>query len=167
MADTPVVNLVNPTGFEFKILRLPGLSYYAQSINIPGLTLPAVETPNPFKSIPQQGDHVVLDSFDVTFLVDENLSNWIAIRNWMRGIGFPSDFEEHRTLQAQPTGFGLLSDATLVITSNARTANIRVKFKNISPIALSSLYFDTRIGDDEPISCSVSFSLDDYEIEVD
>lgn len=161
--ETPAVNLLNPTSFDFKILKLPEVSYTIQSINIPGLTLPQVDQGNPFKVIPRQGDHITLDSLDITFLVDENLANWRSIRDWMRGIGFPEDFSQHSDLEAQPAGFGLVSDATLVINTNARVPNYIVTFKNISPTNLSSIYLDTRLGDD-PASVSASFSLEDYNI---
>jgi len=42
------INPLSPNGFQFSIAKLPDLTYFAQQVTIPGISLPAFEANNPF-----------------------------------------------------------------------------------------------------------------------
>ena len=39
----------------------------------------------------------------VRFLVDEDLTNYMEIQNWMRGLGYPQDLSKLHDLQQVPS----------------------------------------------------------------
>ena len=49
-------------------------------------TLGTPTQPTPFKPIPLDGN-LTYNNFTITFLVDENLENYLELHNWMRALG--------------------------------------------------------------------------------
>ena len=75
----------------------------------------------------------------VRFLVDEDLTNYMEIQNWMRGLGYPQDLKQLHDLQQVPSnrayeersrmGENIFSDATLAVMTSNNITNFFVKFK--------------------------------------
>ena len=40
---------------------------------------------------------------NIRFLVDEDLTNFMEIQNWIRGLGFPESIQEFRDLETSGT----------------------------------------------------------------
>ena len=54
----------------------------------------------PLKDIPLLGDKLTYEDLTITFIVDENLENYIEMHTWLTAIGFPKDrkqFSEFRS----------------------------------------------------------------------
>ena len=54
-----------------------------------GLDLGVATQNNYLTDIPRPGEKITFGDLTLSFLVDEDLSNYLEIQNWMRGIGFP------------------------------------------------------------------------------
>jgi len=166
-------NFLSPVGFKFSLSRAPKLSYFANTANIPGLTLGVTEQPNYLRTIPIPGDMMEFDDFRFRFLVDENLENYFEIQKWMRGLGFPEslkeiyDFQketEYTGKQLKSTQMNLYSDGTLQILTSAENTNYLVKFKDLFPYSLSELSFDATDTDIQYFTAEVSFKYTMYNI---
>jgi hypothetical protein len=157
-------NMLSPLGFNFKIEKTPDMNFFVQSVSLPGIQLGQTEMPNPFKSIPVYGDHITYGDLDVTFKVNEDLSNYIELFDWITGIGFPDNYNQHAELANQPisTGQGLESDATLTVLSSAMNPVIIVQIKDLFPISLTPLEFNSRDIGVEYIEATVSFKFLNY-----
>lgn len=155
-------NFLSPLGFKFILSRASAIEYYVQTVNIPSISTQAVNVPTPFVKLPYAGDHLDFGDLELSFKIDEDMKNYLEIYNWLIGIGFPDKFDQYKSLNS---GSGIYSDAVLIILTSSKNANINVKFKNIFPISLDSVQFDTTQTDVEYVSTSVSFKYQSFEIE--
>jgi hypothetical protein len=103
-------NLALPTRFSLVFARLPEVTFYCQTVILPGVSTSYAISPTPFVDQKVPGDKSVYESLSVTFLLDEDLKAYREVMSWIRGYTFPTDFSEYRNL-------GKLSD---VIKSNPR-----------------------------------------------
>lgn len=140
------INPLSPNGFMFNIQKLPSLSFFCQSVNLPGITLGAPEFGNPFNVAPIPGETLTYDQLTVQFLVDEQMANYQAIYNWIIALGFPESYEQYTTFTESDTNnYSELatnySDATLQILTGNNTVARAVQFIDLFPISLDSLQF--------------------------
>lgn len=144
MSTQTMLNMLSPLNFKFTLKRAPNLNFFVQKINIPGISLPKVDTPNPLIKIPLSGDHLEYDELDVTFKVDENLQNYLEIHNWVRSLGKPA-FEEYSNLSRKAiySGEGLKSDIVVTVLTSQKNPNYEFVFKDAFPISVSSISFES------------------------
>jgi hypothetical protein len=153
-------NFLNPSEFRFHIKRLPHVSFYTQSVDLPGLTIGKTQYPTPFQNLPMHGDQVEFEDFSVTFRVSENMDNYIEVMNWIIGMGKPKGFEQFKDLKENE---GIYSDATLIMMNSTQNPNITVSFKNLFPISLSSISMDAATDNVEYAICTVAFAYESFE----
>ena len=173
------LDLARSTQFKFDILKVPNTVYFAQEINLPGIAFSGDAIMNSrYKAMPFMGDTLDFSPLEVGFLVQEDLSNYREIHDWMTGIGFPTSPEQFKkairetdTKDIGNAGKGnvtnpsvLTSDATLTILTNKNNPSVQVKFRNIYPTSLSGLTFATTDTDTTGLTASVTFNYDLYEI---
>lgn len=166
-------NFLSSLKFRFTLNRAPKVAFFTNSVNIPGMTLGVAAHSNYLTNpIPVPGDNIDFEDFTLRFIVDEDLTNYMEIQNWMRGLGFPEslaeiyDFQQDydRFIPPDKSDMNLYSDGTLLInTSNERT-NYQVIFRRMFPYQLSSLNFDATNTDEEYFTADVSFKYMMYNI---
>lgn len=177
-------NFLTPLKFDLNIDRLPNTTFFTQSVNIPGITLPhaANVQGTPFTNIPWQGDRVTFDDLVVEFAVDENLRNWYEIFKWMTGIGFTQnlnqykdlktgqdknlDGEKRKHLPAAPKIGHIYGQATIIVRSSHQNAILQINFKDIHPVGLSEIKFDSTADNVTELKCAATFKYDYYTVEV-
>lgn len=165
-------NFLSPVGFKFVVNRARKVSFFGNSMNIPGLTFGVANQPTYLKDIPLPGDKIEFSDLKLRFLVDENLENYMEIQRWIRGIGFPESLEEiydfqrdNPSMDAQfKDQMNLYSDATLFVLTSNNTSNFQVKFRNIFPYTLTDLSFDATDSDIDYLTAEVSFKYTIYDI---
>ena len=94
------LDYASPTQFRFLINQLPKVEYFTTEANIPGITLSEGTYATPLKDIPILGDKLTYDDLTITFIVDENLENYIEMHTWLTGIGFPKDRSQFRDFRS-------------------------------------------------------------------
>lgn len=154
-------NMLSPVGFSFNIKKSPALNFFVTNVTIPGINLGFIEQPTPFKKVPVYGDHIEYDSLSVSFKVNEDLSNYIEVYDWLIALGFPESFEQFKSLSDNPTftGAGLQSDASLMVMSSAMNPLIRVDFEDLFPTSLSALEFNSTDTAIDYIQCTAEFKF--------
>lgn len=157
--------------------RMPNVTYFCQNANLPGISLTEVQRFTPFIDVFHPGEKAIYDTFNVQFLVNEDMSTWLEIHNWIRGATFPTDFKEYRDL-ARTTNSGyeqslasnrrpvVYTDGTLTIYSNKNNPRFRVKFHDMFPTYLGSIAFNVADNAESTITCDVSFRFTWYDIEI-
>jgi len=160
-----MLNFLSPLNFKFQLKRAPNLNFFIQKINLPGLALPKVETPNPLLTIPLPGDHLNYEELQVTFKVDENLQNYLEIHNWLRALGKPV-FQEYKNLSQRATfsGEGLKSDITVTALTSQKNSNYEFIYKDAFPTNISGITFESTSETVDYIEASVSFVYTIYDI---
>lgn len=165
MTDIANKNFLSPLNFKFQLKRAPHVNFFIQKINIPGISLPRVETGNPLLNIAYAGDHLQYGTLEMTFKVDEDLQNYLEIHDWLRGQGKLSHAEYKVLADAKTyTGEGLKSDISLTILTSNKRANYEVVFKDAFPLFISGIDFDTTDEDVQHVSASASFRYVYYDI---
>ena len=111
------LDYADPTKFAFKIPKLPTVEFFVTQANIPGVNLGDSIFPTPLKQIPVQGDDLTFDNLEISFIVDEKLTNYRELHQWLVGIGFPksrTQFSSFRKDESQtfPTAESVKGDVT-------------------------------------------------------
>ena len=161
MATNPVThNALIVNYFQFVLTRVPNMTYFCQSANLPGIVFGSAEQPTtlgfPVK-VPTGSFR--FEDLELSFRVDENLTNWKEIHTWIKTIGnYESD--ENTLPYSEKT-----SDARLLITNSSYRPKIAVNFKHVFPTSLSGLRFNTTAIDSLEMIATVVFGFTGYEIE--
>jgi hypothetical protein len=76
---------------QFKIYLpiFPTTEWFVVRANIPGVTMAQASQYTPFVDVAVVGDKLQYDNFNMTFMVDESLNNYMEMYNWVKNIGFP------------------------------------------------------------------------------
>lgn len=162
-------NLLPPLGFKFIIKKLPNVEFWLQKANLPAFAIPNPIQPTPFVAIPHSGEHIEYQPLEVVFKVDEDMSNYIELHNWMRGLGFPQSFSEHKALSdagKAVQGDGLFSDGSLIILTNLKNPNIDVTFRDCFPVSMGELTFETTADNVVHIDCRATFKYTLFDVTV-
>ena len=156
-------NYLSPVETRFTIKRLPNVSFFTQSVSLPGLSIGETNIPTPFKNIHLHGDKLEYDMLNIQVAMDENMNSFIEVKNWIVGLSKPNNFEQYANLSA---GDGLYSDASLIILNSSKNPNIEVSFKDLFPMNLGEIAFDTRETDVPVPVCTMSFRFSEYDIKL-
>jgi hypothetical protein len=165
-------NFLSPNQFRLTIERAPKVSFFSNSGNIPALTLGIARHPNYLKNIDQPGDMIQFQDFIFKFLVDEDLTNYMEIQNWIRGLGFPFSLQQIYNLQLSRPDLktnvtepmDIYSDGNLIILSSDNKTNCIVRFYDLFPYDLSSLLFDATNPDSQYFTAEVKMKYTYYDI---
>ena len=183
------LDYLSPTQFKFNIHQLPKVEFFCTAANVPAINLGEAIFPTPYKQIPVMGDTLTYDNLSISFIVDENLENYIELHEWLTAIGFPKDREQFTTFrsstadspvitqgvsddrglttgssQLSTSARGMFGDAILTILTNKNNPVVEVRFQDLFPVALGALDFTQVCTDVEYISVTADFSYKIYEI---
>lgn len=159
-------NFLSPVGFRFILSRSPEINYFIQHVDIPDMTMDVAVPQTPFNRIQYPGEKVTYGDLTITFKVDENLTNFLHIYNWMSDLSKQNNFNGYRAAATAAPGTmaGVFSDATLVVMTSSYNANKQVVFKNIFPTHLTGLTFDSTMNDITYLQATATFAMQKYEI---
>jgi len=146
-------NFLSVVGFKFLLNRCPKVDFYCNTANIPEVTLGTAVQSSYLKQIPVPGDKMTYGDLGITFMVDEDMENYLQIYQWITSLGYPEtlgQFDElkdtDRLLPEQKPAsgdtFNERSDATLMILNSDYNPSVKIKFKDVFPVSLSAVPFD-------------------------
>ena len=162
-------NYFNPIGFKFEVDKLPNVNFFCQSATLPGITLGEATQPNPFRDIPTPGDKILFEELTIRFIVDEELQNWLEMKEWIFGLGYPNSQEEYRNLastnnELKPRG-NKYSDGILMILTSNKNAQVKVTFQDLCPVTLSGIQMDSSVAEVDYITADATFAYTIYKVE--
>ena len=176
----------SPTQFRFLINQLPKVQYFTVAANIPGITLGEGVFNTPLKDIPLLGDKLTYEDLNITFIVDENLENYVEMHTWLTSIGFPNDrsqFADFRSatsnvatntrgeskdigdVKASTPERAMYSDAVMTILTNKNNPVVECRFADVFPTSLSGLTYSQNQTDVDYLTAEVNFKYQIYEIK--
>jgi hypothetical protein len=150
-------NLLQPTKYLLNFPEISDATYFCQKANIPGVSLGMALQETPNLNLYHSGTKIEYNTFDITFIVNEDLSAWLSLYNWMIDL---SSVNNSYTRRQENT-----KQAVLTVMSNLNNPKLRVKLNDIFPLTLSDLEFDTTLSAEEHIVASASFRYDWFDIE--
>jgi hypothetical protein len=147
------INYLKPNSFKFLVAKLPNVTYTCQSANLPALGLGVATQPTKFADVPHPGDKLSFGEFTVRFLINEDMSNYRELYDWLVGLGTPESaaqwgrvLTQRNILNQQETTRnlypGVFSDCTLLILDSNNKPKVSLEFKNAFPISVEGLDFD-------------------------
>jgi len=162
-------NYLSSNYFKLEITRLPLVTYHCQSVNLPSLSLTPAEqntsTGTPVKWI---GGRYNWEDFTISFMVDEDMKNWIEVFEWMEQIAIMTDVKNtmNYTMVGKPSGQieDYFSNAQLAITNSSYKPKLIVNLIDIFPIALTGIQFNSISTDNEPIIATATSAYTYYNI---
>ena len=164
-------NFLSPVGFKFTLAKEPKVNFFCNSARIPEITLSVLQQPTYLKDLDIPGGKLQYGDLNLRFLVDEDLVNYMAIHNWLTGLGFPETTQDYKDLLTNQDDLTqpldpkrAFSDGSLYILDSNYNTNAIVKFKDLFPIALTSLEFDSTPTDIQYFTAEVSFKYTVYNI---
>ena len=161
-------NFLSPAAFLFNITKIPKVSFFCTSASIPYIFFETTQQATYLKDIDVPGEKLTYGDLTLRFLVDEDLKNYMAIHNWMTGLGFPESAGDFKAETTKPDTSRDLnqqySDGSLTIqNSNFRTSAV-VRYKDLFPVNLTSLEFDTAVTDIQYFTAEATFKYLVYNI---
>ena len=162
-------NFLSPTGFQFSLSKEPKVSFFCTSARIPELSLQTSIQPTYLKDIDVPGEKLTYGDLTLRFLIDEDMTNYMAIHNWLTGLGFSETTNDFVSLTTDDQGLKnqlseQFSDGSLSILNSNYRVNTIVKFKDMFPVSLSSLEFDTSATDIQYFTADATFKYTIYNI---
>ena len=162
-------NFLSGVGFKFNLAKHPKVDFFSNSAKIPQLSLGLATQPTYLKDIDVPGEKLTYGDFTLRFLVDENMENYMAIYDWLVGLGFPETTQEFKTLTTDSADQRDLKEAFCDGTLRILNSNYReiatVKFTDLFPVSLTSLDFDATNTDIQYLTAEVSFKYTIYDLK--
>ena len=156
------VNQLNVVSFETNFQRMPATDFFCQRVNIPSLALGNAILPTQFSSVPVEGDTLVFENLTISFYVNEDLSNYMEVYNWLISIGFPDEFPQFNlngdAISATATNGTIKSVMNVIIQTNKTNPNYNITFKDAFPTSLGSIPLDATATDMQPIVVDATFA---------
>lgn len=142
-------NNLSQLNYKLKIPTLNELEMRAQSVIIPGLNLGQASIPTPFVRVYEPGN-IDYGELQVSFMVGENLKDYMEIFNWMVQLGYPDRIGQYENK---------VVDGSVLILDSALSPIMNVRFTDLFPISLSDLSFDSTLSEIQYATATVSFKF--------
>ena len=172
------LDYADPTKFKFQITKLPRVEFNSIQANIPGITLTEINQPTRLMPVRIPGNDMTFEDLNITFIVDEDLTNYRSVHDWMAGLAQMDSDDKYRALitegsdrmplsqQANLTDAGrvtkatndgaIFSDSKLITLSNRNIPLIEITFRDTYPKALSALDYNQNATDIEYLQATVT-----------
>lgn len=157
-------NYLQNNGFRISILKAPELNLFIQSASVPGISLDVQEQPNIFATIPIYGNRVNFDGLSVEFLIDEDLTNWLSIFNWIVGMGFPESHQQYIEFTEKydgPPRLDGVSDVIFQVLNSSNNLIREIRLVDAFPYSLSPIPM-TATSDAGYITATAEFRYSHY-----
>ena len=159
--DTPSVLNENPSfalPYSFRLTidgqRYKNAMFSVQRVEIPDITADGAPMNLPQRNIAFAADKLTYADLNVTFLVDEDFTNYVEIHDWMYGA----------VTQADDPTVAKYKDISLLVLSSHNNVVREFKFVKAFPINLSSIAFDATLTEAEYLTASVVFHYSYFKI---
>ena len=175
---------------QFKVYFpiFPTTEWFVTRATVPGISLGQAQVPTPLTNVQFVGEKVEFSSFDMSFIVDEKLDNYMEMYTWAKNIGFP---HSHNQFNATARPYGpsierkvnrpprdrridtdvvnkfdrdLYTDITMTILSSKNNAVALVTMYDAFPVALSALEYSQQESDTIYQTCDVSFAFTWFDV---
>jgi len=157
-----ITNYFSPLEFQVTIKRMPNVEFFVQRTAIPSVSGNPAEMPTPFNRLSITPDKLQYSYLDLTFIVDESLSNYMEVLKWIKGTTFPERYQQYKDLA--DSEHGIQSDITIIALNSHKNPVVKITFTNCAPISLSEVVLDTTQTDVVYPEATVTFSYDYFDI---
>lgn len=140
-----------------EIALFPNTSFTLSNYSIPSVFLSPATQSSPFFDKPIYGDKLYYDDLMCEFLVNEDLSNYLEMHDWMKNTAHPEE-----KLNPIPLTY---TDAIMTIYTSHNNPFIKIKFLDLIPVQVGSLQLSENTSETEEVSCMIVFKYQRFDIE--
>ena len=156
-------NFLQPTSFRFVLSRTPEVVYFCQNVSVPNISVNATDILNQFPTTAIADPKMNFEPLSLTFMVNEDLGNWKEIFDWMKSFSINSE-KYNPDIQTDPRNYQ--TDGTLVILNSNSRPQASITFKNMFPTTLGEIDMSASDVGVDPVSATVTFRYDTYDVTV-
>ena len=177
---------------QFKIYLpiFPTTEWFVIRANIPGVTMAQASQYTPFVDVAVVGDKLQYDNFNMTFMVDESLQNYMEMYDWVKNIGFPFSGADQfnklprpdnidrgksiklqrrklsgETISSNPTSDrNLYTDITMSILTSKNNPIANVFIYDAFPVSLGNIEYSQQETDTSYAVCEASFAYSWFDV---
>ena len=165
-------NFLQGNKFQLNFSRAPNLQYFCQTVTLPGLSTSEIPVANPFVELYAPGEKAIYDTLNVTFMVDQEMTGWLEIHDWLRALTFPTEFEEYTRLgklnqfsTAANSKTPQYADGSITILSASNRPYFKFNFVNLFPIAIGGFMLSSTDTPETVITSDATFRFTYYDVE--
>lgn len=173
-------NFQSPVKFNFVVDRLKDFDFYAQTVNLPDVSIPFIESGTSFTTLKIPGNKIRFTDLVVSFKVSEGMYNWYEIFSWIQSMGLAENQKQFGDLrtgnlkdlngkslnrQSMRDVGDLYGQATLTINSSHNNPYLAINFVDLHPIALTSVTLDSKSTDGDYVTATATFAYDYFTVE--
>lgn len=159
-----ISNYFSPLEFIVSVKKLPNVQFFTQAVNIPSLSISAIEQQTPFRPIMIPGRTLSYGELPISFIIDEEMENYIEVFNWLNSLAPTEDFSGYDDLYNSNDG-GHMTDISIVVMNSHKNPNIEFIFKDCFPTNLSDISLDTTQQDVVYPQATVNFTFTNLSIK--
>jgi len=177
MATPTNKSYLQPTSFRLVLPKLPNVEFFCTGVNVPDVSFSeAILATSIGVNAFFPGDKLSFGELTVNYLVDEDLTNYSEVYDWMKSItpaSAPTDFASLTGTRSNSTntytGVGSdleqYEDIMIVINTNKNNPNKIVHFYDAFPITLGGFQMSSESTDVAALSSSITFRYTYFDIQ--
>jgi hypothetical protein len=161
--------LIGSGNYVFSATKFPALTLMIQDVALPTMDIGETTLATPLSDFPVPGDKINFAPLTLTFVVDESMSNYLLVNDWMVAMGFPDNHDAYINFISRANiltdenelarGY---TDATLTILGNNNRPLVQAYFVDCFPVSLSGPRFSSTNSDASPLTAEVTFRYNYY-----
>ena len=166
-------NFLSVVGFKFLLERCPKVDFYCNAANLPTISLGVAEQATYLRNIPVPGEKMQFQDLQLSFMVDEDMENYLQLYKWITNLGFPESLDQFNRLQDENAllpdtdpgdSFNERSDGTLMILNSDFNPSVKVKFRDLFPVELSGIPFDSKAEEQQYFTATAVFKYTMFDV---
>lgn len=145
-------DLASVNAYVFQFTRFPTIPFFTQSVILPDVTAGFVMQPtNQAIDLPRTGDKIVFGDFNVSFMLDEDMTTQRTLLEWL--------------VASVQDKVNEMSDFSIFQLTNQKNPNNIIRFYNSFPVSMSSVQLDSKEGPERALTIDVLIKYSHYEIK--
>ena len=159
-------NYLQPTGFKVVLDRgnYGNVEFFAQSVQHPDVNLAPAVQQFARTAVPYPGDNLTFSEITLQYLVDEDLTAYKEIYNWMLRLVNEPYYTQYDKLKDDTIVPSVAQLSVIVMTSH-NNKNITIKYIDAFPTALGDISLEATNSSVEPIITPITFAYSYFTIE--
>ena len=162
--------------YRFSIERLPDLTFFVQSVSSPSVSGSAQTQETPFTFAHHPTSRLNYGDISVTYLVDASFKTYFSLYYWMKGYGFPHDFDEVKRFRAKqlsnrrvapraaPVELEKTTASISILTPDTASIVAKIDIEEVFPVQLSGLDFTSTNVDSPVLTTTATFSCSTFDV---
>jgi hypothetical protein len=146
------LNYLTSNRATLQISGLEDVEFSITQFNLPSLTLQYNDVATPFMNAREATSKPDFGDLEITFLVDENIKNWLAVFNWCMDLAF------------QRTSTPRFAEGKIIVYSSHNNPIVTFRLVGLVPVFISDLNFTEMVAETTPVSATARFAMTYYDV---